>query len=123
MKAENAAGTIFVGIHEVGAVSTVDVHVDEAGNDETVDTLGAGGRVGDTRDVRDPALVHHDEDVVANRTVDESPAKEAALGHRQIFPRMAGRPPVAPATFVCSPYTESFAIMAIAIASFASLAW
>ena len=41
---------------------------------------------------------------------------------QQIFPSTVGRPPVAPATFVTNPTTESFAIMAMAIASFASLA-
>jgi hypothetical protein len=35
-----------------------------------------------------------------DRPVDESPAKEAAFTHRQIFPRIVGRPPVAPATLV-----------------------
>src|SRR5262249_18220614 len=91
-------------------------HVDEARNDDTSDAHGVRLRRafahGD-----DLPVVDGDRHRVADHAADERAAVKGER-HAQIVPRMVGRPPVAPGTFVSSPAIESLAMSAMAIASF-----
>ena len=120
MERDDARVRVVVRVHEVGAVAAVHMHVDEAGHEDAVDAFGIRGHVRGLCHVRDHLFVDRHEHSVANRAVDERAAVQ--MSHSEIFPSTVGMPPVAPATLVIRPTTASFAIMAMAMASFASLA-
>ena len=113
----HACRRLVRGVHEIRAVPAVHVHVDESGHDDAahVDDL-AGGR-NPLADRSDLFAVHDHAGAGADCAAHEgAPAKRD--GHAQMVPRMVGRPPVAPGTFVSKPAIESLAISAMAIASF-----
>src|SRR5512140_2229470 len=98
----------------------MDVDVDEARDDQRRTRVRSGDRCVHAN-VRDRAAFDHDLHVVADRAADPGAPSQPFPVHKLIFPRTVGRAPVAPATFVSSPITASFAMIAIPIASFAWL--
>ncbi len=117
MERRDASRRFLRGIHEIGAVAAVHVHVDEAGDDDTGDARGDDVWLRSFTHGDDLFVVDGDGDRVADLAADER-AAEKRQRHAQIVPRMVGRPPVAPGTLVSSPAIESLAMSAMAIASF-----
>src|SRR5438270_879608 len=118
MKAPDARDRVVRRVHEVRAVTAVDVYVDESRHDHAIERVAAGGRIGGVANVSDAAVVDADQRSFAKLAADEGAAENGAVAHKQILPRIVECPPVTEATFVSRPEMESLAISAMAIASF-----
>src|SRR5258708_10088229 len=113
----DAMDSVRIGVHEVCAIASMDVYVDEAGHHEAVDVL-FGAPPFPLLDIADRFPLGRDQDVVLDPAADECASVKP---HMLIFPSTVGRPPVAPGMFVLRPAISSLAMMASAIASLALL--
>jgi hypothetical protein len=76
VKGEDARRRLVVRVHEIGAVAPVHVDVDEAGRQQTLHALRVGRHACRPLDVDEHTVLEADQDVVANRSVDEGAAME-----------------------------------------------
>ncbi len=80
VETEDARGGVFVRVHEVGAVTAMDVEIDESGNENPVDVFRARGQLRGLFDVEDDLLFDGDEHVFAQCAIDEGAAVEVFHG-------------------------------------------
>src|SRR4051812_47886007 len=120
VETENALVRALVGIHEIGAGAAVDVQVDESRCDDPLDALCLGRRTRRPLDLEHAVADRH-QHVRLDRATENPPPVDPHETHRLFFPSPVGRPPVAPGMLVSNPATASLAMIASAIASFASL--
>ena len=118
MKATHTRDRVIGRVHEIGAIATVNVDVDEARHDHAVEGVAADRRIRCVAHVGDPSVIDADQRSFAQLAADKGAAENSAVAHKQILPRMVEFPPVTEATLVSRPEIESLAMSAIAIASF-----